>query len=504
MAQLYNNDASAFLPTDVLAGDTTITLNPGEGERFPLPDNGDDDSFSLVTLEDVNANIEICKMTERNGDILTVVRAWEDTSAKGFATGSRIEGRLTAGSLSQFKQQGDVDFKGEGKLETDGLKIWHQDDPSSYSYYTLRYWTNLAGTQVCEFEAPDIAGGTVWAASVIGTDGGKRNIALGLSDDTQSAGLVGFRVPGNLKFQHRTRFREQVGLWMTWDTDYFGGNTYQITPQSAVETASYKFICRDDQGDYNVGYNSTGAHFAHFASCVQHIDTSFGPRRYVTAYGQNPLDSTQDWVAHTIEPQIGFNLGSKENLRQFMVAWQVNERVVVGGSTTYEDHWAFINFRGNFQTDEYRAPIIGQEMAPKQYVDDTVTSALAGSSVDVLAASVYGRTRLWNSDGGAGPDSGVYTLENGAKWTDFLSIEITALQAESPQVYNTTTIDTQTLMDKGYGVEWVLIQDAKDGNLNVTLLITPLSLTTFSLTTSVASGVAQRLTRILGMFPATS
>ena len=104
MSQIYANNASSLLIADLLVADTTITLAPGEGDQFPLPDAGDDLSFTMCTLEDVGGNIEIVKMTERSGDILTIVRAQEDTAPAGFGIGSRVECRLTAGSLANFKQ----------------------------------------------------------------------------------------------------------------------------------------------------------------------------------------------------------------------------------------------------------------------------------------------------------------------------------------------------------------------------------------------------------------
>src|SRR5210317_1867002 len=107
MSQLFTNNASALLISDLLVADTTITLAPGEGDQFPLPDSGDDESFAMLTLEDVGGNIEIVKMPERSGDILTIIRGQESTIPSGFATGSRVEARLTAGSLDNFKQVAD-------------------------------------------------------------------------------------------------------------------------------------------------------------------------------------------------------------------------------------------------------------------------------------------------------------------------------------------------------------------------------------------------------------
>ena len=99
MSQLFTNNASSVLVEDLLSSATSINLGPGEGEQFPLPDSGDPTSYAILTLEDVNGNFEIVKLTERTGDLLTIERAQENTIAAGFATGSRVECRLTAGAL---------------------------------------------------------------------------------------------------------------------------------------------------------------------------------------------------------------------------------------------------------------------------------------------------------------------------------------------------------------------------------------------------------------------
>ena len=59
MSQLFTNNGSSLLVEDLLVADTTVNLAPGEGDQFPLPDPGDDDSFAMLTLEDVGGNFEV-------------------------------------------------------------------------------------------------------------------------------------------------------------------------------------------------------------------------------------------------------------------------------------------------------------------------------------------------------------------------------------------------------------------------------------------------------------
>jgi hypothetical protein len=75
VSQLFTNNASSVLVEDLLVAATSVNLGPGEGDQFPLPDSGDPTSYAILTLEDVNGNFEIVKLTERTGDLLTIERA---------------------------------------------------------------------------------------------------------------------------------------------------------------------------------------------------------------------------------------------------------------------------------------------------------------------------------------------------------------------------------------------------------------------------------------------
>lgn len=98
--QLFTNNADSKLNGAVAIGDTAITVMPGDGAKFPSPVGG---NFFLVTLFQKagtdELNHEIVKCTARAGDVLTVVRAQEGTTAKAFNAEDPVELRLTAGTL---------------------------------------------------------------------------------------------------------------------------------------------------------------------------------------------------------------------------------------------------------------------------------------------------------------------------------------------------------------------------------------------------------------------
>ena len=101
MTCLVANNAYGTLVVSLDAADLTITLSEGEGSRFPSPVI--DGEYFLVTVFDLQGQMEICKCTARDGDVLTVVRAQEGTTALSFSVGARVEHRFTAGMYTGLR-----------------------------------------------------------------------------------------------------------------------------------------------------------------------------------------------------------------------------------------------------------------------------------------------------------------------------------------------------------------------------------------------------------------
>lgn len=103
----FTNNASTILATAMLSTDLELTVATGTGAKFPLLAAG---QIFAVTIEDTSGNIEICYCTGITGDTLVVTRAQENTVALAFASGSRVELRVTAGILAALLQKngGDV------------------------------------------------------------------------------------------------------------------------------------------------------------------------------------------------------------------------------------------------------------------------------------------------------------------------------------------------------------------------------------------------------------
>jgi len=96
--QLYSNNATTTLADALNSGVTTVALASGGGALFNSPVAGE---FELVTIyNSSNGDIEICKVTARTTDTLTVVRQQEGTTSPAtFPIGATVEGRVTAASV---------------------------------------------------------------------------------------------------------------------------------------------------------------------------------------------------------------------------------------------------------------------------------------------------------------------------------------------------------------------------------------------------------------------
>jgi hypothetical protein len=272
MAQLFANNASALLPAAVAADDVTITLAPGEGERFPQPTEGDVNSFAILTLEDQNAAIEIVRMTERDGDLLTIVRGQEGTTPLGFAEGDRIELRMTAGGLQQFKQISDQWALRGGVINSDGQRYWHVTDPSSYQYFLQTYVTLGAfGLHLLRWQPPPGIDKIGYQFGVNGPQGELRamQFAAGLTSGAPypAQGEAALDVPGVFRMSSINNPFGSPVIYATWDTFFAadqGGirvSRLKFEPDAVGDsTVNYHFITRNPEGKLRaVVFNGEGS-----------------------------------------------------------------------------------------------------------------------------------------------------------------------------------------------------------------------------------------------------
>lgn len=87
-AAKYKNNAWATLASGITDADTSIPLTSGHGARFPSLSAGE---YFYATLINSSLELEIVKVTARSTDTLTVVRAQDNTTARAYSAGDRLE-----------------------------------------------------------------------------------------------------------------------------------------------------------------------------------------------------------------------------------------------------------------------------------------------------------------------------------------------------------------------------------------------------------------------------
>ena len=109
--QLFANNATTTIRGSLSTSATTIFVNDSTG--FPSPTGGD---WFVATLDGGGNYFEIVKVTAVNGIAWTVERAQEGTTAKLWQPGSRIECRVTAGSLEGLRSSNYINVKTFGAV----------------------------------------------------------------------------------------------------------------------------------------------------------------------------------------------------------------------------------------------------------------------------------------------------------------------------------------------------------------------------------------------------
>ena len=107
MSVVLTNNAVSKLASSLTSGATTLSVTSGEGSKFPSPSVGE---WFPITLIKTSGALEIVRCTSRSGDVFTVTRAQEGTSAQAFAAGDRAELRLTAAAFTEPLAQLEADI----------------------------------------------------------------------------------------------------------------------------------------------------------------------------------------------------------------------------------------------------------------------------------------------------------------------------------------------------------------------------------------------------------
>jgi len=223
----FANSAFATLAAGINSSATSITLTTGQGARFPSLAGGD---YFFATLIDTSNNLEIVKCTARSTDVLTVVRGQESTTARSFATGDRIELRVTAQGIADSSN---IDVILPSQTGNSGKYLTTDGAASSWGTVDL---TNLSATNLTSGTIPKarmFAGSVVKVSSftdatrvALSDSAGPSNIwTVSISKEFSSA-LTDLYVYGNL--QGRGNYSDQCGVYA-----HISGSTSRTTDGSA-------------------------------------------------------------------------------------------------------------------------------------------------------------------------------------------------------------------------------------------------------------------------------
>lgn len=104
---LFSNNATSNLAGAISNVATTINLTAGSGVLFPVP--GANQYFKMTFIDAATGLLrEIVHVTQVTGDVMTIVRAQEGTTARGWLAGDLAVNMWTAGSAAAMAQQANL------------------------------------------------------------------------------------------------------------------------------------------------------------------------------------------------------------------------------------------------------------------------------------------------------------------------------------------------------------------------------------------------------------
>ena len=132
----FENNAKGNLENAIGAGDSSFSLEAGDGALFPSISAGE--QFKCVMIE--GSKSEWMIVTDRAGDVFTVTRG---ASPLSFGAGASFELRMDADILNLFFQKGSnriVTTDPDGSLAADyfGEEV--------YNSINGRWWKSVSGT----------------------------------------------------------------------------------------------------------------------------------------------------------------------------------------------------------------------------------------------------------------------------------------------------------------------------------------------------------------------
>ena len=337
MPSLVKNNATGVLSANIASGDTSLTLQTGQGARFPSPTAPE---FFYLTLIDASNNIEIVQVTARASDTLTIIRARQGTTARAYTAGDRAELRVTA---ENFLPAGYATYKSAlGAVSAEDVLAVRADEKvfpitgyrigethSSLQLYTganiatgMGVAANTSGSVI--FAAYGIAGSDIrFQAATVGTDGTVTwgtAITLATTLVTNSDVQVQYNATGDyfVVFYSVASSTITARIFTYSGNAITSGNGTQSTAVIDDDVDQWGIVYHPGSNKHVVVYNSTTGAFP----TVNYVDTSSGTPVWGTPVVIESVASgtTALMSAATVDPTTGNIVAAYEQ--------GVNNRVV--------------------------------------------------------------------------------------------------------------------------------------------------------------------------------
>jgi len=122
MVMKFTNNATSALVSGITNTATSLTVTSGQGSLFPSLGAGD---YFYCTLSNTSGNVEIIKVTARSGDVFTMTRGQDNTSAVAWSTGDKVELRLVAANLNDIPKLDETNtFSVAQTLSVGSITTW--------------------------------------------------------------------------------------------------------------------------------------------------------------------------------------------------------------------------------------------------------------------------------------------------------------------------------------------------------------------------------------------
>lgn len=141
----FENNAKGALENAIGAGDSSFSLEAGDGAQFPSISAGE--QFKCIMVE--GSNSEWMIVTDRAGDVFTVTRG---TPPKSFNAGAVLSLRMDHDILNLFFQKGSNRIVTE---DPDGSLAADYFGEEVYNSTNGRWWKSVSGLTWLQMGIPD-------------------------------------------------------------------------------------------------------------------------------------------------------------------------------------------------------------------------------------------------------------------------------------------------------------------------------------------------------------